>query len=199
MLKKFVPALFLLSLVACSPAPAQPDAMVKDDTIVNDDAMIMEDEGMQEEAITFVGKSSIVDHPGHFMKFTIDVTPEGTTAETFADAALTATIDLTSAVTDSNGLDAHLQKEEFFNTAVYPEATFVSTSVTKNADGTYAIAGDMSIKGTTKPATFTATVEGNMVRAHYDLPRRDFGVGNDSYGNKLLDPLVPVDVRFLLK
>jgi polyisoprenoid-binding protein YceI len=189
MLKKIVPALFILSLTACSPAPKTDEVM---EPAPNVEAPAG-DQAMAEEAITFVGKSSIVDHPGHFMKFTI----EATSAPAFEETSITATIDLTSVMTDSKGLDGHLQREDFFNTAVHPTATFTSKSITKNADGTYTISGDMTIKGVTKPATFTATVEGDMVRAHYDLPRQDFGVGNDSYGNKILDPLIPVDVRYI--
>jgi len=44
---------------------------------------------------------------------------------------------------------------------------------------------------------FDAEITDAALTAHYDLPRQEFGIGNDSYGDKLLDPLVPVDVKLV--
>ncbi|MBM3231344.1 YceI family protein, partial [Candidatus Peregrinibacteria bacterium] len=111
MLKKLIPALCILSFTACAPAPKTDDVMEPAPAV----EVPAGDQAMATETITFVGKSSIVDHPGHFMKFTIATTP----AAAFEETSITATIDLTSVMTDSQGLDGHLQREDFFNTAVY--------------------------------------------------------------------------------
>lgn len=56
--------------------------------------------------------------------------------------------------------DGHLKSNDFFDMENHPEITFVSTSAVKNGDA-YAVTGDLTIKGVTKPVTvqfdFTGT------------------------------------------
>lgn len=57
-------------------------------------------------------------------------------------------------------LEQHLASDDFFNTAMYPEATFVVTSVAATqAPNAFDITGDLTIKGSTHPATARAYVE----------------------------------------
>jgi len=51
---------------------------------------------------------------------------------------------------------AHVLSTEFFDAENHPEVTFVSTSVDVN-DGSATVAGDLTIKGITKPVTATGT------------------------------------------
>ncbi|WP_313809331.1 YceI family protein [Sphingobium sp.] len=56
-------------------------------------------------------------------------------------------------------LDEHLMKPEFFDSAKFPKATFVSTGV--KVQGTEAeISGNLTIKGITKPVTLDAEFYG---------------------------------------
>ena len=56
-------------------------------------------------------------------------------------------------------LDEHLMKPEFFDSAKFPKATFVSTGV--KVQGTEAeISGNLTIKGITKPVTLDAQFYG---------------------------------------
>ena len=48
--------------------------------------------------------------------------------------------------------DGHLRSADFFDVETYPEITFVSTDVTRDGDD-WAITGDLTIKGVTKPIT----------------------------------------------
>jgi polyisoprenoid-binding protein YceI len=70
---------------------------------------------------------------------------------------------------------AHVLSEEFFDAANHPEVTFSSTDVQLNEDGTAKIAGDLTIKGITKPVvaagTWTApeTDAFGGVRGHLNL------------------------------
>ncbi len=153
----------------------------------------------EESSFNFVGKSSIINHEGSFDRYAVTVTRDETDPLNFEKASIEVIVDLTSAKTDSSGVDAHLQREDFFDTANYPQATFNSTSITSTGGDEYTVVGDLTIKGVTKEATFDATITESLLTMHYDVPRRDFGVGNDSYGNKLLDPLVPVDASIVLK
>lgn len=111
-----------------------------------------------------------------------------------AAAKVTATIPVSKVLTASAGLNAHLlrpgadgKKPDFFgpNPA---DATFVSTSVTPDADGKgAAIAGNLTLNGVTKPVTLAAKFVGagkNMMsgketigfEAKAKLNRSDFGI-----------------------
>jgi polyisoprenoid-binding protein YceI len=52
---------------------------------------------------------------------------------------------------------AHVLSAEFFDAENHPEVKFVSTSFDVNDDGTATVAGDLTIKGVTKPVAATGT------------------------------------------
>lgn len=100
---------------------------------------------------------------------------------------LTASIPLTEVDSNSDGLDAHLQTPDFFDTANHPVATFVSRSVTVDADdpSEATVTGDLTLRGVTRPVTMR--VEFNQAgqsmgayKAGFDgyatIRRSDFGV-----------------------
>jgi len=66
-------------------------------------------------------------------------------------------------------LDTHLGAADFFDFAKFPTATFVSTRVTKTGTGTANIAGNLTIRGVTKPI---------VLRARY------VGAGPEFWGDK---------------
>ena len=83
--------------------------------------------------------------------------------------------------------DEHLRSEELFDVANFPEATFRSTHV-EATDGGLSVAGDLTIKGITRPVVLAATI--NAVSDHpmtgqpsagFDatttIKRSDFGLG----------------------
>ena len=82
--------------------------------------------------------------------------------------------------------DDHLKNADFFNVAEFPTVTFVSTGITKNTDGTYAVNGDFTMHGVTKPLTLATTYNGSIVDAygnmvksfdiHGALHRSEFGL-----------------------
>ena len=57
---------------------------------------------------------------------------------------------------DSNveALDKHLKSPDFFNAVQYPTMTFSSTAVKLDANGTGTLAGNLTLRGVTKPVTF---------------------------------------------
>lgn len=69
-----------------------------------------------------------------------------------------ATIDIGTISTGDAQRDAHLKSADFFDQEKHPHMTFKSTRVEKKAEGEYAVTGDLTLHGVTKPVTFA--VEG---------------------------------------
>ena len=69
-------------------------------------------------------------------------------------------IDVTKLNSGLEGLDKALEKEEFFDIAKYPTAKFVSTKVEKTGEKTAKVAGNLTIKGITKPVVLDVTLNG---------------------------------------
>ena len=64
------------------------------------------------------------------------------------------TVRAASLTTGNEQRDGHLRSADFFDAEAYPEITFVSTAVTPTRGIDYAVTGDLTIRGTTHPATF---------------------------------------------
>lgn len=80
---------------------------------------------------------------------TISADPANWNAGSVAVAIRTESID-----TRNERRDTHLRSADFFDAASHPEIRFTSTSV--RVDGsTVTLAGDLTIRGTTKPVTLT--------------------------------------------
>jgi polyisoprenoid-binding protein YceI len=85
----------------------------------------------------------------------------GTLIEDTSNPALShvdATIDISTISTGDAQRDAHLKSADFFHHDQHPNMTFRSTRVEKKGDGEYAVTGDLTIHGVTKPVVFA--VEG---------------------------------------
>lgn len=105
-----------------------------------------------------------------------------------ANSSLTATIPLTEVDSNSDGLDRHLQTADFFDTANHPTATFVSRSITLDADDANeaTVVGDLTLRGVTRPVTMEVEFNqagpsmGNTYKAGFDgeatIKRSEFGI-----------------------
>ena len=150
-------------------------------------------------SITFIGKSDIVDHPGSFGTFTATMNLDTAQPAKFEKATVAISIDMQSIQTDSDGLRGHLLRADFFDAEQYPQALFSSTNIVRKDTGSYAITGNLTLKGKTATATFDALLNDEQLTAHYDLPREEFGIGNNRYGKKILAPLIPVEVKMVFQ
>jgi polyisoprenoid-binding protein YceI len=81
----------------------------------------------------------------------------GTLTEHAFDASLSsveATVPVPTVSTGDPQRDGHLKSADFFDAENYPEMTFKSTRVQKKGEGEYAVTGDLTLHGVTKPVTF---------------------------------------------
>lgn len=90
-------------------------------------------------------------------------------------------------ITDPEGnrdLVEHIANADFFEVDKYPKARFVSTTVARAADGTYAVTGDLTIKAVTRPISFTATpsADGGSLQATLAIDRTAYGIVYGSRG-----------------
>jgi polyisoprenoid-binding protein YceI len=109
---------------------------------------------------------------------TITVGEDGT-------ASVSAEIAVASLNTRNEQRDEHLRAADFFDVANHPTATFTSTGVRPDGDG-YAVDGELTIKGHTKPVTLALEFSGTNPGmgqgevAGFDasvvLNRKDYGV-----------------------
>lgn len=103
-----------------------------------------------------------------------------------------ATIQMASIDTGNEKRDDHLRSADFFDVAQHPTMTFKSTAVTARDDGTYALVGDLTLRGVTRPVTLDLEFAGQITdpwgntrvgfTATGRINRQDFGV---SWSNKM--------------
>jgi polyisoprenoid-binding protein YceI len=101
-------------------------------------------------------------------------------------AKVNATIDVKSISTRVDKRDEHLKSDDFLDVANHPTMTFVSTSITPKGKGTYNMAGNLTIRGTTRPVVFELTQPAGPITtrgttkigasASGKINRKDFGV-----------------------
>lgn len=117
-------------------------------------------------------------------KFT-DIAATATVGETVEASSVTATIQSASFDSGDANRDGHVRSADFFDVEQFPELTFVSGSITGSGED-YALSGDLTIRGITKPVTFETEFNGVAVdpfgatRAGFSgktvISRKDFGL-----------------------
>ncbi len=70
-----------------------------------------------------------------------------------ANSKINASIDATTLHTHDEKRDAHVKGADFLDIAKYPKITFVSKQVTADGKNQWKVAGDLTIRGVTKPVT----------------------------------------------
>jgi polyisoprenoid-binding protein YceI len=102
-------------------------------------------------------------------------------------SSVEAAIDVGSVDTHVGQRDEHLRSADFFDAAHHPKMTFVSRSVTAASDGRLQVAGDLTIRGTTRPVVLDAAPISEESRdpfgmikvgssAATKISRKDFGL-----------------------
>ncbi|HEX4743529.1 MAG TPA: YceI family protein [Candidatus Limnocylindria bacterium] len=101
----------------------------------------------------------------HLMLSTVRASLSGVTGELDFDPARPEAAKIRLAIpaatvnTGDEKRDGHLRSPDFLDAERFPEITFESRSVRKDGDG-YTVSGDLTIRGTTRPADVSVTVNG---------------------------------------
>lgn len=112
-----------------------------------------------------------------------------------------AALQVTTASLDLGSPDysAEVQKAEWFNCAAFPNAAFVSTSITAGAAGHFTVNGTFTLKGRSEMLSVPVTVTRTGAATAYDgtlqISRKFFSIGSADW-NSVLDDTV--QVRFHL-
>ncbi|HYO43653.1 MAG TPA: YceI family protein [Candidatus Limnocylindrales bacterium] len=70
------------------------------------------------------------------------------------------TVAVASLNTGAEQRDAHLRSADFFAADNHPNASFTTTDVAARGGNAYAVTGDLTIRGTTRPVTFDVELLG---------------------------------------
>jgi polyisoprenoid-binding protein YceI len=81
------------------------------------------------------------------------------------DGKLSGTVRVPSVKVYDENLEAHLQSPDFFDAQLHPKLRFESRELTIDEDGNVTLAGDLTIKGVTKPLT----ARGRYVHVEADM------------------------------
>lgn len=114
-------------------------------------------------------------------------------------SSVKVTIPVASLSTGVDKLDEHLRGDDFFDIANHPEATFTSTGVTKTGENTFQVAGDLTIRGVTRPAVLDVTV--NRIGEHPMSKKPSAGfdatttIRRSEFGMSYALPAVPDEIR----
>src|ERR1700712_5443090 len=105
------------------------------------------------------------------------------TAPQFTDSTVTASVDASSVDTGNAQCDGHIRTADFFEVETHPTCEFRSTAIRADGDD-YALDGELTIKGVTKPVSFDLEVNGFGPDA-YGGTRAGFSAKNTSHRTHL--------------
>jgi polyisoprenoid-binding protein YceI len=148
--------------------------------------------------IVFTSRQMGVPVDGRFRRFdaTLNFDPRAPEA-----ARIALQIDLASVALGTAEIEAELRKPEWFGVAAFPQAAFVSRSVSAAGPGRFDVAGTLTIKGRTRelvvPVTLVRDGARGTATGSFTLKRLDFRIGDGDWN----DPALVADevtVRFRL-
>lgn len=151
--------------------------------------------------VEFKVRHLVTNVPGRFSQFSGTFVFDEKAVE---NSSVDVTIDVASVDTDNPKRDEHLRSADFFDVATHPQMTFKSVKVRKLDGQRFAVDGNLTLRGVTKPVTLdveflgTHPGMGSGLRVGFaasaKINRQEFGVN----WNKALDQggfLLGDDVR----
>ena len=132
--------------------------------------------------IAFTSKQMGVPVDGKFKKFDAQVAFDPKQPQA---AKIAFTIDLGSATLGSAETEAELAKPDWFNTKMFPQATFESSAVKASAPGKFDVAGKLVIKGAaqdvTVPVVLAQAGANTTASGAFVIKRLDFKIGDGDW------------------
>ena len=91
-----------------------------------------------------------------------------------------------------NQLEGHLRSEDFFGVEKFKKATLVFKKIKSTLKDQYIVTADLTIKGITKPITFTIAVKGNSAKTVLNVDRTKYGIkyGSGNFFSDLGDKTI---------
>lgn len=136
----------------------------------------------ESSSIGFSYKQMGVGMDGQFKKFTAQININ--TAK-LQNAKASFEIDLTSIDTGSGSADDEVQGKDWFNTKLYPKATFISNEIKSTGANQFEVTGTLSIKGQNKqlkfPIKFTQQGGHAIFSGTFIIRRADFLIGEGAW------------------
>ena len=137
---------------------------------------------LAQSEISFTSKQMGVPVDGKFKKFDAQVAFDPKHAET---AKISFSIDLGSASLGSAETEAELVKADWFNTKLFPQATFQSSAVKAAGAGKFEVSGKLAIKGASQEVivpVVLAQAGGNTTASGvFVIKRLDFKIGDGDW------------------
>ena len=134
--------------------------------------------------LTFTNSYQGVEYTGQFRRFNavIDYDPND-----LAHAKFDVTVDVASLDTQNSERDHAALAADFFDTAKFPKAHFVTTAFRKSADGKVVADGVLTLRGVSKPVVLTVSFKPSGINATLDVTaqvkRLDFGIGTGQWAD----------------
>lgn len=132
--------------------------------------------------VSFSIKQMGVPVDGKFTRFDAQVQLDPKKPETGKESF---SIDIASATMGNAESDAELPKAEWFGTAKFPKATFVSSAVKAAGPGKFEVAGKLTIKGNARdisvPVTLTQAGATSTATGTFTIKRVEFKIGEGEW------------------
>jgi len=162
----FAGVTLLFALTAIQPASAAPNSVPKGTYKIDPD---------HAQVIFMIQHMGLSTFYGRFGSVAGTLTVDPAAPE---QSTLDAQIDMTNISTHVEKLDSEL-KDDVFDSAKYPTATFKATKIVVAGDKSGTVTGDMTIKGITKQVTLNVTFNGGRSSP---IPFAPYRLGFDATG-----------------
>lgn len=112
-------------------------------------------------------------------------------------SSFTVCVDANTVFTDNEKRDAHLKKEDFFNTLQFPAICFKSNSISKSEE-VYVAKGMLEMHGITLEVEIPFTFENQVFKGKLLINRLDYKVGEGT-GNFMVGNDVEMEIICVIK
>ena len=113
---------------------------------------------------------------------------------------LSGNVKTSSITTGNKKRDAHLLEDDYFDANTYPEIVIEATNFKKVSKNMYDVTIKLTIKKTTKTITIPIEIidgdDSLILKAYFEINRRDYGVGGSSL---VLSNTAKINVNYTLK